>query len=741
VSFFFFFVFFFCFYSRDALTVWRDRLTSYSIAACIVYLVVFVSGQTPRPPTPRPTPPTTPLPCTDGRGGSGSCQTIASCSSGVSTTAANGANGCQSAGSGVSCCTYPSCSASGVSGTCLDTSKTCLYNRMSIANGAFGCESYPNTVDCCLSSPLPNATPRPTPTPIISTPSPPSGISQVGNPCSIKSVPGTCQFPSSCAGLASLPADGASGCLGSEVMCCTYVACLYTDPFGQKETTTGQCRHKINQSNCPTTYVKQSLGASGCNNYNVTVECCLDEIPAPRAMPFTPAPTPYIPPAPSSTCQYMGDGGTCIAEPSCIGIGVRAGEGATGCAFSSDLSVVCCMQRPCTVTDPVNGEREGLCRPTRRCQADGQASYQSSDGASGCETFGLGNNCCSEPVAPLTQPPANDGFTETSCSVQTDTGRREGTCYEPANCEAEFHPSSEAGFMGCRNAAQFANRGCCVVRQTTAVPTGACTPGDPKTCPLGEQCQMVAGAPTCIADRNFDCKAAGGCIIGGQECAPDGPNGAYVCGAARTCRVIPCQRADAMCIADTRGLARCVLRAPSSSNSATTGGSGLDSATAGLVAGVLIAAALVAVGVVVVARKFVQRRRRAHADIVVGVGATALHQQEGQFTAQFTCSTCGAASKVYPSEATLQEHMRRRHVDHAVSSVRPKSVRPMYDVVPPTSVSASLRHFESAAGSMRVPVATLPSDDPQPAPGRYNSNVSISQSPAPAYDQLCSNEV
>jgi hypothetical protein len=389
-----------------------------------------------------------------------------------------------------------------------------------------------------------------------------------------KGVSGTCQFPSACSGLATLPADGASGCLGTEVMCCTTVACLWIDPFGQKETTDGQCRHKVNQSPCPTITQTMMLGASGCNLYNANIVCCLDQLPVPKAMPRTPpptppqtpAPTPAIPPAPSSTCQYMGDEGMCVAEPSCVGIGLRAGEGATGCAFSTDVSVVCCVQRPCTVTDPVNGEREGLCRATRRCQADGQASYEPSDGASGCEVFGQGNNCCSEPVAPPdgatsppTQPPVNTGFTETTCSVQTDHGRREGTCYEPENCEAEFHPPNEAGFMGCRNAAQFANRGCCVVRQTSPAPAGACTPGDPKTCPLGEQCQMVGGAPTCIVDRNFDCKAAGGCVVGGQECAPDGPNGAYVCGAARTCRVVPCQRADAMCIADTRGFAQCVV--------------------------------------------------------------------------------------------------------------------------------------------------------------------------------------
>jgi hypothetical protein len=386
-----------------------------------------------------------------------------------------------------------------------------------------------------------------------------------------KGVSGTCQFPSACSGLATLPADGASGCLGTEVMCCTTVACLWIDPFGQKETTDGQCRHKVNQSPCPTVMM---LGAIGCSLYNSTVVCCLDQLPVPKAMPRTPpptppqtpAPTPAIPPAPSSTCQYMGDEGMCVADPSCVGIGFRANEGATGCAFSTDVSVVCCVRRPCTVTYPTNGEREGLCRATRRCQADGQASYELSDGASGCEVFGQGNNCCSEPVAPPdgatappTQPPVNTGLSELSCSAQTTTGRRDGTCVEAENCDAEFHPPNEAGFMGCRNAAQFANRGCCIVRQTSPAPTGACTPGDPKTCPLGEQCQMVGGAPTCIVDRNFDCKAAGGCVVGGHECAPDGPNGAYVCGAARTCRVVPCQRADAMCIADTRGFAQCVV--------------------------------------------------------------------------------------------------------------------------------------------------------------------------------------
>lgn len=392
-----------------------------------------------------------------------------------------------------------------------------------------------------------------------------------------KGVQGTCQFPGSCDGLATLPADGASGCLGTEVMCCTTVACVWTDPFGQKETTNGQCRHGINQPPCATSVQTFDLGATGCNLYNRNIACCLDQIPVPRAMPrtpapsplgppATPAPTPYIPPAPSATCNYMGDEGACVAEPSCIGIGLRPAQGAVGCAFDTDISVVCCLQVPCTVSDPVNGEREGLCRAVRRCQNDGQASYLPGDGASGCELFGAGNNCCSEPVAPPvgetsapTAPPANDGFTESTCSVQTENGRREGTCFEPENCQAEFHPRTEAGFMGCRNAAQFANRGCCVVRQTAPLPAGGCTVGNAASCPLGEQCELVGTAPTCIVDRNFDCKAAGGCVVGGQECAPDGPNGAYVCGAARTCRVVPCQRADAMCIADSRGFAQCVV--------------------------------------------------------------------------------------------------------------------------------------------------------------------------------------
>jgi hypothetical protein len=229
---------------------------------------------------------------------------------------------------------------------------------------------------------------------------------------------------------------------------------------------------------------------------------------------------------------------------------------------------VCCIEKPCTVTDS-KGARDGNCREKRRCQEDSLASFGLDEGAAGCEMFDVGTGCCAAPAEganpgggdPAPIDPSSQGLTETVCSVPFNGVQRAGTCVTPDNCMGgDWAPRTAPGFMGCRNAPQFNDRGCCTAKRTDTGPLPTvCKIGDAATCPFGEVCVDVNSAPTCIVDRDSDCKAAGTCIIGGQECAPDGPNGAHVCGAARTCRVIPCQRADAKCVPDASGLAQCVL--------------------------------------------------------------------------------------------------------------------------------------------------------------------------------------
>ena len=77
---------------------------------------------------------------------------------------------------------------------------------------------------------------------------------------------------------------------------------------------------------------------------------------------------------------------------------------------------------------------------------------------------------------------------------------------------------------------------------------------DKTTCDPGEKCVDVSqGQPGCVPDDDFDCVEAGGCLVEGQECAPDGPNGKNVCGVARTCKVLGCPNANQDCVVVVQG--------------------------------------------------------------------------------------------------------------------------------------------------------------------------------------------
>jgi hypothetical protein len=501
----------------------------------------------------------------------GTCQRVADCQDGVSTATSSGATGCQTAGSDVFCCTRPPCLARGVNGVCSETSKPCSFSRVSSSAGASGCITYPTNVNCC-----PQSEPPPPTGGGASTPTPSGGgvASQPGDPCTTKGVSGQCQPPAECTGLSAATSDG-GGCNGGVLHCCTQHTCSFKDPFGILEDATGQCHNRRLQPPCTTKLETSIGGATGCGSFNSDILCCLDNVPNRRAMPETPmpmvlsapAPSPEIAAPPATDCLFFGVKGTCTVSNDCTGVPLVQAQGATGCTFSV-VGTVCCIEKPCTVTDS-KGARDGNCREKRRCQDDSLASFGLDEGAAGCEMFDVGTGCCAAPAEganpgggdPAPIDPSSQGLTETVCSVPFNGVQRAGTCVTPDNCMGgDWAPRTAPGFMGCRNAPQFNDRGCCTAKRTDTGPLPTvCKIGDAATCPFGEICVDVNGAPTCIVDRNFDCKAAGNCIIGGQECAPDGPNGAHVCGAARTCRVIPCQRADAKCLADASGLAQCVL--------------------------------------------------------------------------------------------------------------------------------------------------------------------------------------
>ena len=56
--------------------------------------------------------------------------------------------------------------------------------------------------------------------------------------------------------------------------------------------------------------------------------------------------------------------------------------------------------------------------------------------------------------------------------------------------------------------------------------------------------------------QQFDCKQAGGCLMAGQECAEDETNGGWVCGPARTCRVLVIFIIEHMCLLTNKGSER-----------------------------------------------------------------------------------------------------------------------------------------------------------------------------------------